>query len=1139
VVSGGKLVGRAGQTSARQRAGRRLRRLGVVVAVAAGTLCTAIPTASSAPVASTAPVTTEPWSTSGPPGGRVSNIVVDPTNPRQVYAATYTEQVYWSADAGADWHVADIFGQNNFDDSWGLAVDPNTGQVYAATLHGDVFRSDDDGRSWGNGQPVGAVGEPVNGLAVNEDGIVFAAAANFGSGGGLVRRSSDHGATWTDASSGLPQGEEGAGVSSILVDGSVLYAGTQGVYTSVDGGDSWNSMNDGLPVGTSATALAVGPDHAVYAGISEQGIWRFDQSDQAWSDASDGLPPEDPAYGQGTINATALVVDPLTPTTLYAAVGRHGVYRSISDPPSWSPIDTGLPSWSGFFSLAIDPEAPSRLYAGSATEGLYRTVDGGTTWEGADAGLYANTARDIAVDPVDPSIMYAAGGDLFRSTDRGMTWQVVNARGECRCTYFLTVAVDPHDHSIVYAGGEGVPGASPAVYRSNDGGDSWAPTSLLIEPLDSRHQLGTLTVDDAGTVWVGEAFAGWVDWSQDGGETWNSAQVAVQQIRGIVAQAPFVPGGPETVYVADPTDVFRSTDGGATWDPFNEGLALNADLQTPLITNLVGTSAAGGTLYANDYTGGIGVFKSVGGGNWQATSDFPNNDSPITIAIDPVDEGVVYAAGASNSALLYRTEDGGQTWSPMYSTTEPGVPSGNAIFTIASDGQPVPRVLVGTFRAIYWSGPPSPPRDVSAAAGDGEALVTWVPPEFDGGSPVSSYSVTVTDETDPGSSPAPLTDVADTQVVVPGLVNDDAYSFSVTATNGIGESDPSSSGSGTSVVGSRVRAAAESSDSVVPRAHAAPPDGKARQLSPSGGVIATGGAATSRTNPVATSVDANVQGGAAVTEGALSAKAPSGSTFVGQEVEIKTPRTFFFEPLRQAFTLDASLVPPQGAGAFSVYRSDSGGPPTLVRRCTVPGKAVPDPCVASRSLTSSGQARIVTLASHANSRWRFALPTELVGPSLTVARKGTGAGAVTSSPAGIDCPTRCAVMEPEGSTVTLTATAKPGSVFTGWSGACAGTDPCQLTMGATRSAAATFTLLDTTITSGPSGTVASHSATFSFSASIDGSTFQCSLDGSAFKACSTPKTYRRLAAGGHVFKVRARDAGTVDRTPASRAWTVG
>jgi hypothetical protein len=80
---------------------------------------------------------------------------------------------------------------------------------------------------------------------------------------------------------------------------------------------------------------------------------------------------------------------------------------------------------------------------------------------------------------------------------------------------------------------------------------------------------------------------------------------------------------------------------------------------------------------------------------------------------------------------------------------------------------------------------------------------------------------------------------------------------------------------------------------------------------------------------------------------------------------------------------------------------------------------------------------------------------------------------------------------------------------------------------------------DTTITSGPSGTVSSASASFGFSASESGSSFECRLDGGAWGTCSSPKAYSGLADGSHTLDVRSKDAaGNVDATPATRSWTV-
>lgn len=84
-----------------------------------------------------------------------------------------------------------------------------------------------------------------------------------------------------------------------------------------------------------------------------------------------------------------------------------------------------------------------------------------------------------------------------------------------------------------------------------------------------------------------------------------------------------------------------------------------------------------------------------------------------------------------------------------------------------------------------------------------------------------------------------------------------------------------------------------------------------------------------------------------------------------------------------------------------------------------------------------------------------------------------------------------------------------------------------------------FTLPETTIDSGPEGTIDTGSATFEFSSSELGSTFECSLDGGDFEPCSSPREYTDLEDGEHTFEVRAVDsAGNTDPEPAERTWTV-
>jgi hypothetical protein len=79
---------------------------------------------------------------------------------------------------------------------------------------------------------------------------------------------------------------------------------------------------------------------------------------------------------------------------------------------------------------------------------------------------------------------------------------------------------------------------------------------------------------------------------------------------------------------------------------------------------------------------------------------------------------------------------------------------------------------------------------------------------------------------------------------------------------------------------------------------------------------------------------------------------------------------------------------------------------------------------------------------------------------------------------------------------------------------------------------------ETTIDSGPAGTINTATPTFTFSSDASGATFECSLDGGPYSACATPLTIGPLSDGAHTFAVRAVASGRTDPTPATQTFTV-
>jgi hypothetical protein len=167
---------------------------------------------------------------------------------------------------------------------------------------------------------------------------------------------------------------------------------------------------------------------------------------------------------------------------------------------------------------------------------------------------------------------------------------------------------------------------------------------------------------------------------------------------------------------------------------------------------------------------------------------------------------------------------------------------------------------------------------------------------------------------------------------------------------------------------------------------------------------------------------------------------------------------------------------------------------------------------------------------------------------LSVAKTGSGAGTVFSSPPGISCGTTCSAKFDSGTGVTLTAVSAAGSRFAGWSGGgCSGTGPCTVTMNADSAVSAAFvTPPDTGIRKAKINQKAK-TATFKFKARGSATGFQCALQKTRpgkgfgrphFKRCRSPKTYRHLSPGKYRFDVRAVGFAGRDPSPAKKTFVI-
>jgi len=272
--------------------------------------------------------------------------------------------------------------------------------------------------------------------------------------------------------------------------------------------------------------------------------------------------------------------------------------------------------------------------------------------------------------------------------------------------------------------------------------------------------------------------------------------------------------------------------------------------------------------------------------------------------------------------------------------------------------------------------PPGPPSSVVAAAGDGSAAVSWLPPVKEGGAAISGYTVTPHDVT-AGSDGRPV-DAVGTSASVTGLTNGDSYTFTVTASSSIGRGQPSAP-----------------SAPVTPQAGSAPPVATAGTV-PSGGTV-TGGDGGSSAAPLGAAVTTPTGGTVTIVTAPAGGSPPGGYAFAGQQVEISAPPASAGAPLSLTFTIDGSVLGTASPSHLQVFRDG-----VLVADCAdSSGKANPDPCVASRTPTPDGGVTITVLSSHASS-WSFGFATPPVvsaggpytadeGASLTLHGSATSA----------------------------------------------------------------------------------------------------------------------------------------------------
>jgi photosystem II stability/assembly factor-like uncharacterized protein len=315
-----------------------------------------------------------------------------------IFAGTDGGGIYRSSDNGDSWQSINTGINNSRINS--LSARDN-GRIYAGSLGNGVFYSDDDGNGWTRATTGIPVGTGMREICIGPEGTVYAG------GAAGVFRSDDSGHNWVDINHYGPFSQT---ISDVITDenGNVYLAGDR-IYYSTDHGDSWSDVSSSLPEGT-VSSLAFHKDGYLFARIWEYGIYRSSDNGQNWLNVC--------SYGGSKIE--------IHPDGTVFANAYCDVIYSYNFGNSWEGYSGVSVTCGSVMDIAIGNAGTVYVNRGDgyfSCAGLWRSVDYGQTWDMILPESYP--IGDICPGAAN-DLYVVAEGRLYCSRNLGDSWEDIN-----------------------------------------------------------------------------------------------------------------------------------------------------------------------------------------------------------------------------------------------------------------------------------------------------------------------------------------------------------------------------------------------------------------------------------------------------------------------------------------------------------------------------------------------------------------------------------------------------------------------------------------------------------------------------------------------------------------------------------------